>query len=93
MQLCSIHVLLENSNRVAKSLFTIEQRLASQGRTNIRDLLEWPIGQVYPWQVFKDGVKITVIGDYGRYDSEGHKYLTETLGVIPGDIIDAWLER
>ena len=31
--------------------------------------------------------------DFGRYDAEGYSYICKLLNIVPGDLINAWIEE
>lgn len=46
---------------------------------------------IYPCGV-KDYIQTTLEVDFGKYDSEGDKYICELLNCLPGDIHTTYLE-
>lgn len=83
MELCSITVVLANNTRVTRGLSKIEDQLLAE---HVYDII--------PWTIKTDAIQATIEeADYGRYDSEGYNYLFDLLSIVPGDLIDAWLER
>ena len=79
---CTISVTLHNNRRVIQGLDKIEDMLLGEY-----------IYSIVPWTVKGDAVQATIEeADFGRYDSEGYSYLFELLNIVPGDLIEAYLE-
>lgn len=79
---CTISVTLQNNRRVIQGLDKIEDMLLGDH-----------IYSIVPWTVKNDAIQATIEeADYGRYDSEGYDYLYSLLGIVPGDLIEAYLE-
>lgn len=79
---CTISVTLHNNRRVIQGLDKIEDMLLGEYAYSI-----------VPWTVKNDAIQATIEeADLGRYDAEGYKYLYDLLGIVPGDLIEAYLE-
>ena len=77
------------------ALVTIEaehNRRVQQGLEAVEGL--WTLEEgyaVYPFGV-KDYIQTTLEVDFGKYDSEGDRYICDLLNCLPGDIHTTYLE-
>lgn len=82
MRTCTISVTLLNNRRVVQGLDKIEDMLLAEH-----------IYSIVPWTIKNDVIQATIEeADLGRYDAEGYNYLCDLIGVLPGDIVEAYEE-
>lgn len=82
MNTCTITVVLANNSRVTQGLSKIEEQLLGDH-----------IYELFPYTIKNDAIRATIEeADFGRYDAEGYNYLFDLLGIVPADLIEAYLD-
>ena len=73
---------LIHNNRVTSGLLAIEDHFATDFGFAI-----------VPGHGYRDNVQVTLQDlDFGRFDSEGDKYILELLNILPGDLVGYYVE-
>ena len=73
---------LIHNNRVTSGLLAIEDHFATDFGF-----------AVVPGRGYRDNVQVTLTDlDFGRFDSEGDKYILELLDILPGDLVSYYVE-
>ena len=73
---------LIHNNRVTSGLLAIEDHFATDFGFAI-----------VPGRGYRDNVQVTLTDlDFGRFDSEGDKYILELLDILPGDLVSYYVE-
>ena len=73
---------LIHNNRVTSGLLAIEDHFATDFGF-----------AVVPGHGYRDNVQVTLQDlDFGRFDSEGDKYILELLNILPGDLVGYYVE-
>jgi len=73
---------LIHNNRVTAGLQAIEAHFATDFGFAI-----------VPGSGYRDNVQVTLQDlDFGRFDSEGDAYLVELLNIVPGDLVNYYVE-
>ncbi len=73
---------LIHNNRVTSGLLAIEDHFATDFGFAI-----------VPGHGYRDNVQVTLQDlDFGRFDSEGDKYILELLNILPGDLVSYYVE-
>ena len=73
---------LIHNNRVTAGLSAIEEHFATDFGFAI-----------VPGSGYRDNVQVTLQDlDFGRFDSEGDAYLVELLNIVPGDLVNYYVE-
>ena len=73
---------LIHNNRVTDGLMAIEDHFATDFGFAI-----------VPGSGYRDNVQVTLQDlDFGRFDSEGDAYIIELLNIVPGDLVNYYVE-
>ena len=73
---------LIHNNRVTSGLMAIEDHFATDFGFAI-----------VPGRGYRDNVQVTLQDlDFGRFDSEGDAYIIELLNIVPGDLVNYYVE-